>query len=340
MNTPARLGAYALGLVAVFGAATGVGSLVGPVGAAADDTAPHGTATHGSASHGTATPGGSGTASPTDTGARPAADTALPGGLQVSQDGYTLDVADRLPAGAATPVSFRVLGPDGRPVTAYDTAHDEDLHLIAVRRDLSGYQHVHPDLAPDGTWSVPLDLTPGTWRLFADFDPSGNDPALVLGADVAVAGEHTPVPLPEPSTTAEVDGYTVTLDGQLTPGTESGLTLSVGRGGRPVTDLQPYLGAYGHLVALRDGDLAYLHVHPAGEPGDGTTAPGPDVPFTATAPSAGDYRLFLDFRHGDVVRTAEFTVRAGDAATAPAGGGTPPATEGDTGHADDGHAHG
>jgi hypothetical protein len=324
MNTPARLGAYTLGLVAVFGAAAAIGSAVGPVGPATRDTASH-TQSH--------------PESPMDTSAQQgsAAGTHLPGGLQISQDGYTLDVAGQLPAGTATPVSFRILGPDGRPLSAYDTAHDEDLHLIAVRRDLTGYQHVHPDLAADGTWSIPLELAPGTWRLFTDFDPAGDDPALVLGADVAVAGEHAPQPLPGPSRTAEVDGYVVTLDGQLTPGTESQLTLSVSRDGQPVTDLQPYLAAYGHLVALRDGDLAYLHVHPAGEPGDGTTAPGPDITFAATAPSAGTYRLFLDFRHGDVVRTAEFTVRAGDTDAAATGSDAP---AGAGGHGDTGHAHG
>jgi hypothetical protein len=326
MNTPTKLGGYALGLVAVFGAAAGIGNAVGPVGPAevshATESHP-GTGVNGSAAtdveHRTADATGG-------------QDTHLPGGLLVSEGGYTLDVdPPDLPAASATPVSFRILGPDGQPVTTYDESHDEDLHLIAVRRDLTGFQHVHPDLAPDGTWSTPLDLTPGSWRLFADFDPAGDDPALTLGTDVAVAGHHDPQPLPEPSTTAEVDGYTVTLDGQLVPGQESELTLSVSRDGQPVTDLQPYLAAYGHLVVLRDGDLAYLHVHPAGEPGDGTTQPGPDVTFYATAPSAGDYRLFLDFRHGDVVRTAEFTVRAGeDPAPTPAG----------TDHADDGHAHG
>jgi hypothetical protein len=321
MNTPAKLGAYTLGLLAVFGAAAGLGSVVGPVDAAADDTATHDTAPHGE------TPA----ESPMDTSAQQSSTAHLPGGLQVSQDGYTLDAAGSLPAGAASPVSFRILGADGQPVTAYDTAHDEDLHLIAVRRDLTGYQHVHPELAADGTWSIPLDLTAGEWRLFADFDPAGEDAGLVLGADVAVAGDYVPQPLPKPSTTAEVDGYTVTLDGELVPGQESELTLSVSRNGQPVTDLQPYLAAYGHLVALRDGDLAYLHVHPAGEPGDGTTAPGPDITFYATAPSAGDYRLFLDFQHGDVVRTAEFTVRAGDTVA--------PAT-GTGGHVDDGHGHG
>jgi hypothetical protein len=301
MNTPTKLGTYALGLVAVFGAAAGIGNAVGPVGpaAAAHDTTSH-TESHAE--------------SPMDMTQQQssaASGAHAPGGLQISENGYTFDLARFLPAGDATPVSFRILGPDGHPVTAYDTVHDEDLHLIAVRRDLSGYQHVHPQLARDGTWSIPLDLTAGDWRLFADFDPAGDDAALVLGADVAVAGKYTPLPLPEPSTTADVDGYTVTLDGQLTPGVESQLILSVSRDGQPVTNLQPYLAAYGHLVALRDGDLAYLHVHPAGEPGDGATQPGPDIKFYATVPSAGDYRLFLDFKHGDVVRTAEFTVRAG-----------------------------
>jgi hypothetical protein len=85
----------------------------------------------------------------------------------------------------------------------------------------------------------------------------------------------------------------------------------VSREGRPVTDLEPYLGAYGHLVALRAGDLAYLHVHPLGEPRDGETRPGPDVPFLASVPSDGQYWLYLDFKHAGVVRTAEFAAHAG-----------------------------
>ena len=66
-------------------------------------------------------------------------------------------------------------------------------------------------------------------------------------------------------------------------------------------------------MALRQGDLAYLHVHPDGTPGDGRTRPGPAVTFPAEVPSAGSYRLYLDFRHGGAVHTAEFTVVAGDA---------------------------
>jgi hypothetical protein len=89
-----------------------------------------------------------------------------------------------------------------------------------------------------------------------------------------------------------VDGYEVQLIGDLVAGQASPLTLTVRKDGQPVTDLQPYLAAYGHLVALRDGDLAYLHVHPEGAPGDGRTAAGPEIDFVAEVPSAGTYRLF------------------------------------------------
>jgi hypothetical protein len=298
MNAAMKLAGFGLGLVAAFGAAVGIGAAAGPIGPAAENAAADG---HGMAAEEHEQAAASGGA----TGELPAK------GLLVSQDGYTLDLAEEAaPAGAATPVAFRVLGPDGHAVTAYDESHDEDLHLIAVRRDLSGFQHVHPTLGADGVWTTPLALTPGTWRLFADFVPSADERNRTLGADLAVAGEYAPAPLPAESRTAEVDGYTVTLDGELLPGEESELTLSVARDGRPVTDLQPYLAAYGHLVALRDGDLAYLHVHPAGEPGDGTTQPGPEITFFTTAPSVGAYRLFLDFQHGDTVRTAAFTVTA------------------------------
>jgi hypothetical protein len=182
---------------------------------------------------------------------------------------------------------------------------------VVARRDLSGFQHVHPEMDADGTWRVPLTLVAaGDYRVFADFQPAGREEGSTLGADVRVAGGYLPTPLPAPSSTATVDGYRVTLAGTLTPGKSSTLTLSVDRGGEPVVDLQPYLAAYGHLIALRHGDLAYLHVHPHGEPGDGTTQPGPSITFDAEVPSAGTYRLYLDFKHGDVVHTAEFTVVA------------------------------
>jgi hypothetical protein len=299
MNTPLKLAGFGLGLAAAFGVALGISTVVGPVGSVAEAAADeHAMSSEPAGGH--------------DDGEHEAAAADLPAGLTVSDSGYTLDLAERaLPAGPATPVEFRVLGADGEAVTEYDVDHDVDLHLIAVRRDLTGFQHVHPELGTDGVWRVPLALDPGAWRLFADFTPTALGENLTLGADLSVPGAYAPAELPAGSPTAEVDGFTVVLTGSLEPGRESELTLSVSRDGRPVTDLEPYLGAFGHLVVLRDGDLAYLHAHPVGEAGGAPATPGPHIRFATTAPSAGDYRLFLDFQHDGVVRTAAFTVAAG-----------------------------
>jgi hypothetical protein len=301
MSTPTRVAAFLAAVAAALGVAVVAGRAVGPVA----EPAP----TH-EGDHDTAVDHRK-----TATQAGP-----IPGGLMVSQNGYRLRLdAPQAAAGQDVPVRFTVEGPDGRPVTAYDVEHGKRLHLIAVRRDFTGYQHVHPELH-QGTWNTALDLTPGQWRLFADFKPAGAGP-LTLGTDLAVPGEYEPAPAAGQTRTATVDGYTVTLDGTLTPGSDSRLTLSVSKDGEPVTDLQPYLGAYGHLVALREGDLAYLHVHPHGTPGDGSTQPGPDVVFYAAVPSAGTYRLYLDFRHQGVVRTAAFRLTSADTGgAAPAGG--------------------
>ncbi|RSM62028.1 hypothetical protein DMB66_22975 [Actinoplanes sp. ATCC 53533] len=289
MRTPLKLGAFGLGLAVVFTAALGLGRTVGP--------APAPAATHNEHA---------------ETAGSEAVDS-VPAGLQVAQDGYRLlPVTTVLSSTGPRPFAFRILGPDGAPVTRYTTSHDKDLHLIVVRRDLAGFQHVHPTLAADGTWSIPLAVpAPGQYRVFADFQPAGHADGLTLGVDVSAPGDFQPRPLPAPARSSTVDGYQVTLAGDLTPGGSSKLTLSVRKDGRPVTDLQPYLGAYGHLVVLRDGDLAYLHVHPDGAPGDGRTPAGPGVTFHAEVPSAGSYRLYLDFQHAGVVRTAEFTAVAG-----------------------------
>ncbi len=327
MRTATKLGTYTLGLVAVFAAALGLGQVAGPEKAPA--------VAHGGP-HAAASAGGARGEHAEGAVAR------LPAGLQVTEDGYRLDpITTALATGAPQPFRFRIVGPDDAPVTRYTTSHDKDLHLIVVRRDLTGFQHVHPTLGVDGTWVVPLAVAaPGQYRVFADFRPAVHERGLVLGVDVPAPGDYRPAALPAPGRTATVDGYTVTLGGELTPGAASRLTLSVSRDGRPVTDLQPYLGAYGHLVALRAGDLAYLHVHPDGAPGDGRTAAGPQVAFAAEVPAAGAYRLYLDFQHRGTVRTAEFTAVAaqpGPPAVQPAPSTPSPSP---SGHGDAGHTHG
>jgi hypothetical protein len=278
MDTPrqyvARLATFAAALVAVFAVAALAGAAVGP------EPKKQAVAEHGSEGM--------------------AMDVAehAPVGLSIEQDGYRLDVVKTtFEAGDPGTLRFRVLDKSGRPVREFEEDHGARLHLILVRRDMTGYQHLHPRLAPDGTWSIPLTLAaPGSYRFYADFHSQGKD--LTLGADLFVPGRFAPRPLPAAATTTTVDGYGVELSEDV-PGK---LHFEVTRDGREVTDLQPYLGARGHLVALREGDLAYLHVHPEEGP-----EPGAGVSFGVEYPSAGRYRLFLQFRHDGRVHTAELT---------------------------------
>lgn len=294
MNTPARLGAFAAGLAATFAAAFGVGAATGSQVEMSEghsaSTAGHGAE---SADH---------------------TSTAPPGGLQVAEQGYALSPVQAPPSpGTPGKMSFQILGRDGTPVTAFTPEHDKELHLIVVSRDTMWFRHVHPERDADGTWSVDWTWPAGgSFRVFADFVPAGHDGGITLGRDVDVAGTYDPEPVPPATTTTTVDDYEVALDGDLVAGSSSEVVLTVRRDGRTVTDLEPYLGAYGHLVAIRVGDLAYLHVHPSEPAADGE--PGHELTFSVQVPSTGTYRLFLDFQHEGTVHTAEFTVEAGGGA--------------------------
>jgi hypothetical protein len=292
------VGALVVALVAGFGlgrlTGTGTGTGDPAAGAAADPAANHTHAPgvaphqHGGATGGTASAG------------------AEVGGLTTSAGGYTLvPAATSFTAGRAADFRFTVQGPDRTPMTTFAIVHEKPLHLIVARRDLSGFQHLHPTMAPDGTWSVPLTLPePGVWRAFADFavrDAAGQDLPATLGVDLTAAGAYTPHVLPAPARTAVVDGLTVGYEGTPTVGATQPLQFRVTQAGAPAA-LQPYLGSYGHLVVLREGDLAYLHTHPDLELSGGT------VKFWLAAPSPGRYRMFFDFQVGGVVRTAAFTV--------------------------------
>ena len=226
-----------------------------------------------------------------------------PGGLSVSAGGYTLEARPTVfEVGREEAFGVRIVDRAGREVRDLDEQHEQLMHLIVVRRDLTQYQHLHPSLDEDGSWSVPLTLPePGVYRAFVDFSVDGEP--LTLGVDLMAPGDLRVEPLPGPTDAVRIEGgYEVVLEtGTPTADTGSLLRFRIEGGGREVEYLEPYLGALGHLVALREGDLAYLHVHPTG-------GVGAQIEFHTEFPSQGRYRLFLQFAHAGVVRTAAFTV--------------------------------
>ena len=274
MNAGARAAAFVAALGVVFGAAFGIGALT-------DDEAPASAQAGHTEGH-------------------------ADGHDHAHDAAYRLHVLDAPQRAGRAELRFWILDHDGGVVTGFDVRHEKKLHLIAVDTGFAGYQHLHPTMAADGIWSTPMDVAPGRTRLYADFQPTGGE-NVVAADDLSVAG---PVASPAYSTlrSQRVDGFTVTALGDLRAGAGSRLSFEIGRSGSPVTDLEPYLGSYGHLVMLRESDGAYTHVHPEEGPA------GPTVAFAAEVADPGRYHLYLDFQHGGVVRTAHFVLDAAPAA--------------------------
>jgi len=230
-------------------------------------------------------------------------------GLAVAAGDHRLVVPrTRVAAGREAVLEFSVVDDRGT-VHDFDVEHERRMHLIVVRQDFQAFQHLHPEQRADGSWVARVDTRrPGAYRMFADFSTGGE--SLTLASDLFVPGDFRPEPLAPARSTADAgDGYRVVLDSvPAGAGQTVESDFEISRNGEPVSEVQPYLGADGHLVALREGDQAFLHTHPQGEPGGA----GP-IRFDVSYPSAGRYRLYFQFRHGGRVRTAEFTRIAGPA---------------------------
>jgi hypothetical protein len=228
------------------------------------------------------------------------------GGLAIAAAGYTLVPTRTAYQVGEQTLRFVITGPGGTPVTEFATVHEKPLHLVLTRRDLTGYQHLHPTMAPDGTWTVTTRLpATGVWRAVADFTAIGSDgtaTAATLGTDLTVSGDYQPATLPAPARETTVDGYTVTYEGTPRLGTTSPLLLRVYKDGTPVQGLDRYLGSYGHLVVFRQLDVAYVHTHPEEQLSGGA------VKFWTAVPSTGTYRMFFDFQVDGAVHTASFTL--------------------------------
>lgn len=301
MSAAARIAAFAALLVAIFAAAALAGAKLDPSVSSSgehqgdEDMNRHATTAETAGEH-------------AETGHEPFGEAMLPG-LAVAQAGYQLvPQQTELPSAPDARYRFRIIGANGETVQDFDTEHERRMHLIVVRRDFQNFQHLHPEQLADGSWTAEADLEQaGIYRVFADFSAAGQ--SLTLASDLFVAGSFEPKPLAPPSATAAAgEGYEVALDSAAPrAGAANRARFSISRHGEALESVEPYLGADGHLVALREHDQAFLHTHPEGEPGGA----GP-ISFQVQYPTAGRYRLFLQFKHRGEVRTAAFTQEAVD----------------------------
>lgn len=197
---------------------------------------------------------------------------------------------------------------DGGPIDKFETNHEKLLHLMVISKDLAYFNHIHPDYKGNGVFEIANDFPAGgDYRLIADFKPTGGS-SMTQMTWIRIEGKHPkPVPVvPDSSLDKTFEGKRVKLAiDELAANKELTLqfTITDGRTGQPVNDLQPYLGAIGHVVILSENAGQYLHVH--AEDGQGT---GPAARFETSFPKSGIYKIWGQFQRDGQVFTSSFVV--------------------------------
>lgn len=225
------------------------------------------------------------------------------------------------PASQTTTLAFDIRDENDNVLKDFDVVHEKVMHTIVVRKDLANFQHVHPNF-DQSTGKYTLTgfeyPTDGEYRIFADFtptesqiDPEGMKLPATPYQDVEVGNtsNYQPQPLGQPSGMVSVGG----IDFSLTLANTSGdygkkLIFMLMANGRMITDLQPYLGALGHSVVLKEESLDFIHAHPVQDKSIKQTG---EVEFDVDFTQAGIYKVFTQFQREDKVITVPYVINVG-----------------------------
>jgi len=235
-----------------------------------------------------------------------------------SSASYWLDVAtDPSAVPPGRPVRLRLVIRDRdtrQAVTRFDEMHERLLHLFVVSSDLSFFDHVHPKPGGNGTFEVAMTFPrPGSYRLVADVLPTGAMPQT-LQHTIVTAGSPAPLAARAPAFAGEaLEAVEGNVRARLTAenarvGDDAHLVLRLDhvKTGAPITDVEPYLGAWGHML-LASADLAdIVHSHPLIEE---TDAGGPTITFQTLFARPGWYRVWAQVQRRGRLLTFGFTVR-------------------------------
>lgn len=214
---------------------------------------------------------------------------------------------------AGEPITLKLMihGADGKMVNSLETVHQQKLHLIVVRDGLDHFAHLHPDVDTAGnataTYTFP---TGGNYWLYADHKPTGKAQAAAM-TQLKVAGDSPAIPVLAPNVPGEIsaDGLRAKVAVErATGGGEATITFDLtDAAGKPVEDLQPYMGARGHLVVLSSDGKQYVHAHPV-EAKPGTSS---RMVFRAHTMKPGLYKGWGQFRRQDTVQIVPFVFEIG-----------------------------
>ena len=241
-----------------------------------------------------------------------------------AEDVYRLDlrtIPETVSPGRPFQLVLTVRDAAGAVVHEFVEVHERRFHLFVISRSLEHYAHLHPEQRADGSWSVDLTVPyAGYYKIYTDFFPEGGAPQALAQPVVVARIEGVPEPSPARLTPdavlrKTVDSMTVSLqppDGGFVAGRMALFSYQLTDTGtqEPVTDIEPYLGAWGHSLVMSEDMNHVIHAHPIESlhHGTGANGGGPTLTFQALLPEAGSYRIWTQIKRRGQVSTAIFTV--------------------------------
>ncbi|MEA3320935.1 MAG: hypothetical protein U9Q88_13085 [Bacillota bacterium] len=194
----------------------------------------------------------------------------------------------------------------GEVIEAFLAVHEKEMHLLAIKKDLSVFQHLHPHYRGKGRFQVKTTFPKaGEYKLFADFLPEGANQQLASDELVVKGSETMEEVVPDKLLKKEIDDLTIELilpEAQVDEHISLIFTLN-DKEGNPITELETYLGSAGHVVIVSEDMNEFLHVHPVDE-----NAKGPDVEYMTSFPQGGLYKIWGQFKYKQKLYTVPFVI--------------------------------
>jgi Cu+-exporting ATPase len=245
------------------------------------------------------------------------------GSRQVTQTAKVgLDTGGAVQPGREATLRFNLTDAvTGQPVDAV-VAHEKQMHLIVASRDLGYFAHLHPEQTGKvGEYEVVLAFpSAGDYVLYDEFELAGRGDEVHRFDLRAGASGSEAAQLAVDMGPKQAGEYTARIGtgDEITAGKESSFVVSIEESGKPITDIEPYLGAAAHVVVLDQNASGFAHVHavagnapPTGEMEDMGEPParfGPDLAFSHRFEKQGLYKVWVQFNRGGEVTTVDWVV--------------------------------
>ncbi len=202
-------------------------------------------------------------------------------------------------------LKFLLKSPDGSYVfdEGLEVIHTQKVHLVVVKNDLSTFLHLHPE-HEDQFWTTQFTLQdPGLYEVYANYQIKDREEQVAIN-EISVGNfDNTityPTLTPEQKVTRDDIGATLSFNAENT----NHLNIELTKAGKPLTDLEPYMGAAGHFIIFKhDKPQLFLHAHAEGI----EAAQDGKLDFMTNFTETGTYTGYLQFMSQSILYTLPIT---------------------------------